>query len=66
MAHEVRRIPRYSSTFIKGYLGPDGEILQDTTTDELVLQNGTRGGVRFVKKSDFEDLVERVKALENK
>lgn len=56
MPHRVDRMPRYETEFIDSYTGPTGELLHDLTTDELVLQNNQRGGVRLAKKTDLSAL----------
>lgn len=56
MAHRVDRIPRYDTDFLNSYAGPSGELLQDIQLDELVMQNGKPGGVRFANKSEVSNL----------
>lgn len=65
MAHKVERIARGNTSKLNSYAGPSGELIHDTSNDELVLQNGTNGGVRFTKKSDYLALQTRVTRLES-
>lgn len=51
MAHTVKRIARGSSTKVNSYAGPAGELVMDTTTNDLVLETGVQGGVRMAKAS---------------
>lgn len=51
MAHTVKRIARGPSTKVNAYAGPAGELVMDTTSNDLVLETGVQGGVRMAKAS---------------
>ena len=51
MAHLVKRIPRGTTEKVDAYAGPSGELVMDTTTNDLVLETGVAGGVRLAKAS---------------
>lgn len=51
MAHLVRQIARGTKAKVDNYAGPAGELVMDTTSNDLVLQTGTAGGVRMAKAS---------------
>ena len=51
MAHAIRRVVRGPSTKVNAYAGPAGELVMDTTTNDLVLETGMAGGVRMAKAS---------------
>ena len=53
MAHTVKRLARSTTSKLNSYTGPAGELCMDTQTNELVLQNGTKGGVRFGKSVTY-------------
>ena len=44
---------RGTTSKVNAYDGPYGELVVDTETDDLVLQNTKAGGVRLAKKSDI-------------
>ena len=52
-AHIVKQIVRGTTALVDAYTGPAGELVMDTTTKELVLQDGiTQGGIRIGSVAD--------------
>ena len=51
MAHIVKQIGRGPATKVDAYNGPSGELIMDTTNNELVLQTGVAGGQRMANKT---------------
>lgn len=50
MAHVVKKLARGTTAECNAYAGPQGELVMDTQTNELVLQTGAKGGVRIGNK----------------
>ena len=51
--HIVFKLGRGITAAVNSYAGPSGELIVDSTKGELVLQNGSAGGVRLANKSDI-------------
>lgn len=50
--HVIRRLPRGSTTRLKYYVGPAGELVMNTTTNHVLLQTG-RGNVTLANLTDI-------------
>ena len=60
MAHRVDRIPCMSTIAADMYAGPMGELICDESLSELILENGTRGGIRIASKQYVKETIESI------
>lgn len=58
-------LKRGSTTDVKSYAGKVGELVIDTTTNTLVVQNGTAGGIPLASKKELENLNVGVLTINN-